>query len=659
MTRARVARAVAIVGGCLLSFGAAEASAAILEPCKRAATGRTCATLTVPLDRTGAVPGTVKLRIERQQAKRAARPPLFLIAGGPGQSATGAFDAESVSEIAGTEARSRDIVVMDLRGTGRSGALECPALQRGSTRAVDVAACAVELGPRRDHYSSVDIADDIDAVRAALGDERIAIYGVSYGTYVAQVYARRYPARIDRLVLDSVVGPAGVDAFERPSMAAVPRVLERRCGKRRCRAFMRNPGGDVARLATRLDLQPMTGHVVDRNGRRHRRTIDGRGLLDAVVAGDIGTFGIFDQLPGAIRSALRGDAAPLLRARAGAVRGGAPPRSARSLSAAAYVATLCTDTLLPWGSAVPVADRQAAAEAMVASLTAGAFSPFGARTALASDVLEACRAWPSRPASAGVPMLGPLPGVPVLLLAGGSDVRTPIESARAVAAQFPRASVISVANSKHGVLSWDMTGCPSRAVRRFLAGGAPGRCGPGARFDSILPPLPTTLADIPGGEGPRGRVRRTAKAAVFTMLDGAFAVMAEMFTRMASAEDPFAAMGDGLRVGALRGGTYALSFERPEITFRRAEVVRGVRVSGRLLMRRAITGRLRISGPAAARGVVAIRRGGLVGRLAGRRVGIRGTDDLSGLGDVRSSSVALARYAAQLTRTGPRVSWRR
>lgn len=660
MTRTVRVRLAAILG-CALLVGTADASAAALQQCDRAVGGRSCATLSVPLDRSGAVPGSVKLRIERRKAKRATRPPLFLIAGGPGQSATEAFDDETVEGLFGTEIRSRDVVVMDLRGTGRSGALDCPVLQRGSTKPADVAACAVRLGPRRDFYSSIDIADDVDAVRAALGAERIAIYGVSYGSYVAQVYARRHPTRIDRLVLDSVVGPAGVDAFERPSMAAVPRVLGQRCGQRRCRSFMRDPRGDVARLAARLDRQPMRGYVVDRRGRRHRQMLDGRGLLDGMVASDLGMFGPLDQLPGAVRNALRGDPAPLLRVRAQALRSEGSPQASRTLSAAAYVATLCSDVALPWGTAVPVAARAAAAEALVAGLPADAFAPFGAATALDSWVLEACRAWPSRSGAAAIPAGGPLPDVPVLLLAGGVDVRTPLESAYAVAAELARASVVTVANSGHGVLSWDMTGCPSRATRRFLAGGDPGRCGPGSRLDAPMPPLPTTLADLPGGKGPRVRAKRTAHAVALTALDGMTAVTAELFARFATADADaggfFAALGGGIRVGALRGGTYAMSFMRPQIRFRRAVAVRGVRVTGWLRVDEALAGRLRVSGPAAAHGVVEFRRGKMRGRLGGLRLGLPARS-LSGLRDARPRAAQVAR-AASASKLAPRLGWGR
>lgn len=610
---------LAAVGG-TLSLGATEASAA-LEFCERAAENRSCARLTVPLDRSGAMPGAVKLRIERQKAKRSTRPPLFLIAGGPGQSSIGAFDRSTIETLFGTEVRSRDIVVMDMRGTGSSGALDCRALQRGSTDDRDVAACAAKLGPRRDFYSSADMAEDIDAVRAELGAPTIALYGVSYGTHVALTYARRHPDKIDRLVLDSVVGPRGVDAFERPSMAAVPRVSSAICGKRLCRRFTRNAGRDAARLAMRLDRQPIAGMVTDGGGRRHRSRIDGRGFLGLVMASDLNSF-LAAEIPAAIRNALRGDAAPLLRARAHARGVGSPPESSRDLSVAAYVATLCSDSQLPWGASTPLDGRRADAATFASTLGPDAFAPFGSRTALASDVLDTCRSWPSRaPNSAGSVSDGQLPDVPALLLSGGLDVRTPLESARAVADEMPRARLMVVGQAGHGVLGWDFfASCPSAATRRFLAGGDPGRCGSGRRTVVPLPAAPTSLRELRPVHSLKGRVGRTARAIQWTIIDSMVGIYGELFRRLAAADpsDPLAALGKPVRVGALRGGSHRLPRNGKGIIFARAVAIPGVRVNGAIRgLRR---GTLRITGSAAAHGRLVVRGNAIQGHLGRRPV---------------------------------------
>ncbi|HYI80993.1 MAG TPA: alpha/beta hydrolase [Thermoleophilaceae bacterium] len=641
---------LAVVGG-VSSIGAAEASAA-LEFCERASSGRSCARLTVPLDRSGAVPGTIKLRIERQKAKRSARPPLFVIAGGPGRSTTQTFDSETVADVFGTESRSRDIVAMDQRGTGGSGALDCPALQRGQAKAAVIAKCAAKLGPRRDFYSSIDMADDIDAVREALGAERIALFGAAYGTHVALTYARRYPSRVDRLVLDSAHGPNGADVFQRTSMAAVPRVVDRLCGRRQCRSFTRDAGGDARRLATQLDRRPLVGLVTDRRGRRHRATIDGQGLLDAVAATDLTPFfGAADQIPGAIHNALRGDAAPLLRARVLGAASSMAARSERELSAATRLAALCADSLLPWTASTPFAARQASATAFVAALPATAFAPFGARTALQGEVLDACRSWPA-PARQR-PALGALPDVPTLLLAGGRDVRTPLANAQAIVAEMPRAKVVTVGNAGHAVLGWSFTNCPAGATRRFLAGGDPGHCDPGPRFSFPHPAPPMSLRDVGQGGGASGRAGRTAVAVQHTLMDFLVAVMGDFQLRLATADfkHPRRTFNAPFQAGALRGGAYSIPRRGNGMTFDRAVAVPGVRVHGRLRGKGgSLTGALKVSGRAAAPGRLVVRRAALRGKLGKQRVRIplEGFIELFATDATSSSAARITRVADRL-----------
>ncbi len=602
---------LAAVGGAL-SLGAAEASAA-LEFCDRADNGRSCARLTVPLDRSGAVPGTVKLRIERQKAKRSTRPPLFLIASGPGESATAAFDSEVVDELVGTEARSRDIVVMDMRGTGRSGLLNCPALQRMSSKAADVTACASTLGPRRDFYSSVDMAQDIDAVRDALGAERIAIYGVSYGTYLAQVYARNYPSRIDRLVLDSVVGPNGIDGLQRSSMAAVPRALESTCGERGCRHFMRDPGGTVRRLAERLDSRPLGGYVVDRWGRRHRATIDGDGLMGLASVYPV----LLSAFPAAVAAAVQGDSAPLLRVQSDLVRLVRLGTfvSVRASSETAATATFCADTTLPWGSATPLEARSASIAALVDALPADAFAPFGHRTALADHLFARCLGWPS--SSRGAASLGPMPDVPALLLSGGADVNTPVVDARALQALLPRAELMVVPGAGHDVIQSEAE-CAGPAVRRFLAGGKAGRCPSSTRVHS--PPPPTSLRRL-RPTGPRGRPGRTVTAVKLTVVDSFQSLLMAAFLELGQRKGE---LGGGVpRTGGLRGGSYVGT--PGDYVLRKGSLVPGVRVSGTVKVDRSsrVRGAFQVAGRAAARGRMRLRGGILRGTVGGQRVRVR------------------------------------
>ena len=117
-------------------------------------------------------------------------------------------------------------------------------------------------------------------MRQAIGVEKIALFGVSYGTKVALAYAARYPQRVERLVLDSVVEPTGPGAFSQESIAAIPRVLRTLCLKG-CEDITPDPVADVAALVQRMRTRGFVyGPLVSAKGRRHRARIGSVRLLD-------------------------------------------------------------------------------------------------------------------------------------------------------------------------------------------------------------------------------------------------------------------------------------------------------------------------------------------------------------------------------------------
>src|SRR3954454_1258615 len=197
--------------------------------------GLSCARMSVPLDRGGSVPGRVSLFVARKRARQrggATQPPLVVLAGGPGQSATDAFLVGGLSVLYPAYWK-RDVIIFDQRGTGRSGLLRCRRLEHTNLFDAGPAAgaCARSLGARRAFYTTRETGDDIDSLRQALGAGRIALYGTSYGTKMALSYALRYPDRVERLVLDSVAPIDGPDPYYRDSTSAVPRVLHSLCGR--------------------------------------------------------------------------------------------------------------------------------------------------------------------------------------------------------------------------------------------------------------------------------------------------------------------------------------------------------------------------------------------------------------------------------------------
>jgi len=584
--------------------------------------GYECARLAVPLDHSGAVPGQLTLRVQRLRSRvRPARGAVFVLAGGPGQSATVAFGGDAAGLLYAAY-RSRDAIVFDQRGTGRSGALRCGSLERADLLdATEASArCAASLGSRRGFYRTLDSVEDMETIRRALGVERIAIYGTSYGTKVALQYALRYPTHVERLALDSVVSADGPDALYRDTFAAVPRALSVLC-RVSCRSFTRDPAGDLARLVARLRGQPERGILIDERGRAQAALLTRADVFGVLLAGDFDPA-LRASFPGAVRSALAGDPAPMLRLRRRAFKVEGDPPPARVLSAALYAATSCEETAFPWarGSAPDPKARIAAARTAIFALPETAFAPFDRGTVVRSDLLALCAGWPaaSPPPPAAT---GPFPNVPVLMLEGEDDLRTPVEGARRVAASFPQARLVISASTGHSALGSDPSVCARRAFDRFFRGTAiPSRCPPARRLFRPTAPAPRRLSGVRAIRGLPGRRGRTLAAVGLTLRD----VIDDAVTELIFApDDPDLARGGGLRRGSYRigsGGTLVL---------RDLAYVPGVRLSGRIRRfgERRQRGRLRVRGPGVPQGLLRLRGREVEGPLGGRRVRARLTVD--------------------------------
>jgi len=156
--------------------------------------------------------GTAALPTGAAVAANHSPDPLFLLAGGPGQAATDAF-ALLVPNFEGV-LQLRDIVMVDMRGTGKSNPLRCssPNLQAVPSAAPTptlapadaVKACLATLNADPTLYTTQAAANDLDQVRQALGYQKINLLGVSYGTRLALAYLRQYPDRARTLTLDGV-----------------------------------------------------------------------------------------------------------------------------------------------------------------------------------------------------------------------------------------------------------------------------------------------------------------------------------------------------------------------------------------------------------------------------------------------------------------------
>jgi len=431
-----VSLAAAWVLGVLLAAAPAGAAPQLHRCDLGAARALRCGHVVVPLRR--ADPGLGATRIgfalrPRSDRRQPSLGTIFAVDGGPGYASTAAEYVRSVGAALAPLLRRRDLVFFDERGTGASGAIDCPDLQRATMQEyIAIGQCAEKLGPAYAAYTTAEAARDMDAVRAALGRGRILLYGDSYGTLLGQAYAARFPQRLRGLILDSPY-PAD-DPYYRTLYPAGLRALDLAC--------RRAPGcsGDASRRFAR----------VVRRFHSIRRSTDPllRFLLEA------GTLAprSYLSLEAADRRYLRGDPRRLDRLLAPGPLGHGKPRD---ISYGLEIAVECNDYPLLWDPAAPFAGRLRQLGASVRALPAGAFAPFGRAEYVLSAAahLTNCLAWPAPPPGgleAPVPAGWRAPrGFPTLILAGELDDVTSVTEARQVKARFPRSSLYVVPNRGH------------------------------------------------------------------------------------------------------------------------------------------------------------------------------------------------------------------
>jgi pimeloyl-ACP methyl ester carboxylesterase len=530
------------------------------------------------------------------------RDPLLALSGGPGQA--GVLLLEDFASSLAPALHGRALVVVDQRGTGNSGLLRCRELEHANLLKAgkEAGQCARKLGRKRLFYTSDDTVADLDALRRALGAKRWSIYGVSYGTKVAQMYAARHPAQVGKLILDSVVEYAGPDPLYARTFEGVPRILRQICAGGACRGLTTDLVADVGKLVALLARKPIHGRVYSRDGRGRKRSVGRNHLFATLLSGDFDPT-LRAELPAAVRSALRGDGAPLLRLakRAEDVESGDLDPS--FLSPTLYATTVCEEGVFPWDWAADTATRMRQASDYIRGLPAEAFHPFDHATVLSSDEILLCARWPTR--TRALQPLPPLPDVPTLMLTGEDDLRTSVESARGAALAQPGTVFVTVPNAGHSVLGVDLTNCTGKALSAFMRGRrVTTRC---PRKGRLRPsrPIPGSLSEV-GAAAAAGKRGRTVSAVALTLWD----VLEQSSDSLLF--DPLGL----IRGGGLRGGRY---FEtRTAIQLAGVTFVPGVHVSG--LLREGGVANVRVSGRSAADGRLRFGHGRVTGMLDGRRV---------------------------------------
>lgn len=379
--------------------------------------------------------------------------PVVYLAGGGVMPATryvGMF-ARSFAELR----RTRDILLIDQRGTGKSNPLACPDLTLGPPRPetqdrhlAELTQCRAALAARADlrFYGTEAAMDDLAAVISWLGYRQVNVYGMSYGTKAAQVFLRRHPSLVRAVALHGAMPldtPMWLDlaASAQRSFDMVARACD---ADESCRSAFGDVRAKLDQALTRLakapadvpaesdDGKPVTVHIDDRTLRDFLNVMltSARSLADVPLVVHEAAEGRLARLAGILAQEMNAPPSPI-------------PKGL-------FLTLLC-------GESMPQVDRSQIGRATSSSFV-GDFP-------LRYQVAE-CSTWPMEPAPAR--LYEPVRSdVPVLLLTGDLDNTTPPAYAERVAATLSQSHVIRLPWRSHN----DGDACVTGLIGSYLAAG--------------------------------------------------------------------------------------------------------------------------------------------------------------------------------------------
>ncbi len=562
-----------------------------------------CGTLRVPLDWQLRGSPDISVCYRWYPATGNGRPAgtVLPVEGGPGYPSILSVAPDGYAAMYGPVLRSFNMLAIDLRGTGCSTVLNCPALQNyagpsGSLAlAAVVGSCADALNTRwrapgggylhaSDLFTSAESAADVAAVVRALRVPKVDVYGDSYGSWFAQVFAARYPSLVRSLTLDSTYQVQGLDPWYRSTIATMPADFDTVCAQTpACAAAGGASWPRIEALARRLAAEPARGTVPGPDGTRQPVTMGVVGLVN-LVSDSAEDPAIYAALDAAARALLdHHQAAPLLRLYASrlAVDEAYFGQPVGEYSVELYMAVSCQDypQLFPLDASEPT--RLADLQAAEATLPASTFAPFSTAQWLAMDQntenYTACLDWPrptiaQPPITAAPPFLPP--HLPVLILGGSLDTWTPPAGVPEVQAEIGGDSRFVVfANETHVVGEGDSYGCASEIIQAFVTDPA------------VLQRLDVSCAAaIPGIRAVGAYPASLGEVAPLTLAAGqasttALRLLAAAVQTAGDAVARYESVGASPDAG-LYGGSVTVSASGDQLTLAGDELVPGVKISG-------------------------------------------------------------------------------
>jgi pimeloyl-ACP methyl ester carboxylesterase len=508
---------------------------------------------------------------------------IVAVQGGPG-GATIAASGEYTSTFPGA-LFDHNLLLIDNRGTGASGALSCPAFQETGYNtdgyvptptaklAAIVGRCGAALNRRfkapgggyihaSDLYSSAYAVRDMAAILTDLRTGPVTLYGDSYGSAFIQSFIAWHPKLVKAAVLDSTYPVRNPDPWWTPTAVAARRALTRVC--KRSAACDTGGGGTLARfsaLVARVRRHPLRADWVDSaSGDRVRQTIGVAQLFELFTDAGFDP-NVLRELDASVRAAIDGDGTPLARlvASSNATDNGHIPN--RFLSDELFAAVWCTEVPQPYSMNVAPATRERQLRAAISARPPGSFAPFTAAEWVRYFGLGICLRWPrpQHPRPVVPRAAAPLPAsVPILVLGGDLDSVTSASVARSFAPELgAKVRFVDLRNATHvtsgvGYLSLaDGSDCGKSIITRFIDRPAALQsmntsCAPRIPPIQTVAAYPRTFAAAPAAAVVSGHASLTARRSAW--------VAAQTAGDAVLVFDDVFGKGIGLRGGAVSPG---------------------------------------------------------------------------------------------------------
>lgn len=384
--------------------------------------------------------------------RRGTTEPVYFLQGGPG-----AASSEMAPSLWRSPLRERhDLVLMDQRGTGGSNPLRCgiddplgglEVIYTGKMTG-DLASCRAKMDADLRFYNGVEAMKDLDEVRAALGHDRINLWGASYGSLEALEYVRRHPERVRALVIQGVAPPALFTSLSvaRNAQRALDATVAACRTDAECHAAFPDVDGELESVLARLSEQPVEISVDDRRTGDPTTLVITRDLFAGVLRFLLYDGRLADSIPSIVRDAYNGEFDDLaaLATRFADLIGG-------SLYTGAALSAFCSEDVYRF------------TEQQIREASEGTFLG----PSLAINLKRSCQGWPR----------GELPEDfhghvsfegPVLLLSGELDPVTPPFWAEEAATRLPNSLHVVLPEAGHFLEPQD---CVQGVMARFFLAG--------------------------------------------------------------------------------------------------------------------------------------------------------------------------------------------